>query len=182
MSAYPVPLAVPPNSNRSWRLPSIAVAAWAGVIVSILHNVVSKYRFGTLLIDPYWIGFYVTSYGDHYRRRALIGTLCRLVAPHGISVLAINIVAIVVLCSLIFLLIKAWQHLEVDNTFRGRLFTFAFFAAPFIGLLWEVLGDTLADSIPSICCCPYSGARSNREPSNSCCSGSCLDLPCILHS
>ena len=103
----------------------------------------SKYRFGTLLIDPYWIGFYVTSYGDHYRRRALIGTLCRLVAPHGISVLAINIVAIVVLCSLIFLLIKAWQHLELDNTFRGRLFTFAFFAAPFIGLLWEVLGDTL---------------------------------------
>ena len=77
------------------------------------------------------------------RRRALIGTICRLIAPHGISVLAINVVAILSLLSLIYLLIKAWQHLEIEKTFRGRLFTFAFFAAPFIGLLWEVLGDTL---------------------------------------
>jgi hypothetical protein len=117
-----------------------AVAGTMAAAIDSLHNNLHK---GSLLVDPYWVGFYVTNYKDGFRRRALLGSLCRLISPHGISVIAINIVALLAAFFLAVLLIRSFIRISATPSYQTSLFTFAFFASALTAMFFETLGDTL---------------------------------------
>jgi len=113
------------------------------VLTAGIRSFHNNYQLGTLLVDPYWVNFYITSYQDGFRRRALIGTVCRLFFPHGMSVLVINGFAMFAALACVALLAYAFTRIASGRSYTARLWTFAFFASAFTGIFFEVLGDTL---------------------------------------
>lgn len=143
------------NEQKSVQFPSsttVSAAVLAGAIVGGIRGIHTDfYRIGLLLVDPYWTQFYTTTYQDHFRRRALIGTLCRLIWPQGVSVIAINAIALATAGLLTFLLIRAFITLTRVRESSQALFAFAFFASTFGAMLFDCLGDPLQVAILIFC-------------------------------
>ena len=102
----------------------------AGAFTGLHNNI----RGGSLLIDPYWVGFYAANYQDGFRRRALIGSLCRLISPHGISVVPINIIVMVSIVVLMVIAVRGFIRLEAAPSLRQSVFSFAFFFSIFTAI------------------------------------------------
>lgn len=117
--------------------------AGAGIVVAMIRALTWYAGHGTLLVSPYWLSFYVATYQDGFRRRALIGSICRMLAPQGISVFVINAIALIAAVSLLVLLARAFSKISNLDSQRSRLFGFAFFASIFGGMVFETLGDML---------------------------------------
>lgn len=140
----PQPATVPPN-NQSLAKPlqNAYLIAAAGTICAAVNSLHNNLRAGSLFVDSYWVGFYITNYKDGFRRRALVGTIFRAIAPHGISVVAINVVALLAAAALLALLIRSFVRLSTVPSYRTSLFTFAFFVSTFAAMFIDTLGDTL---------------------------------------
>jgi hypothetical protein len=118
--------------------------ATAGALAGCFRNVHNNYATGTLWVDPYWISFYLTNFKDGYRRRALIGSLCRFLFPAGMNVVLINAVAVLVLLLCMAWFIRSVGRLSLrEPTLRSSLFLFALSASAVTAVFAEVLGDTL---------------------------------------
>lgn len=123
--------------------PTLFLTAIAAALTAGIRSFHNNYQQGTLIVDPYWVNFYITSYQDGFRRRALIGSVCRFFFPHGMSVIVINGLAMVAALACVTLLAYAFSRIVSATTYTARLWTFAFFASAFTGIFFEVLGDTL---------------------------------------
>lgn len=121
----------------------LAVIAIAALLSAAIRGYHDNLRLGSLLVDPYWVGFYVTNYQDGFRRRALIGTLARTVAPHGLPVVLINALALLALAAVLTLFVRAFLRLAAPPSLRTSIFTFALFASAIASIYIECLGDTL---------------------------------------
>jgi hypothetical protein len=62
---------------------------------------------GRGLLDSYWVDYYLLNYQDGFHRRALIGSILRLVYPQGASLLAINAFAALLLSLLLFVFVTS---------------------------------------------------------------------------
>jgi hypothetical protein len=123
----------------------------AGLLVALFHYFSSYARQGTLFVGAYWAGFYAVTYQDGFRRRALLGTICRLISPSGVSVLAINMMAFATLAALLLLVARSYLKLEPNSSTHFMLFSFALFASPTVGISIDVLGDTLQIALLLFC-------------------------------
>ena len=128
------------KTSRRGRLGLIAIA---GVVSASIRGAHDNHHLGSLLVDPYWVGFYITNFQDGFRRRALIGSLCRLLQPAGISVILINVLAVTALIGVLALFVRGVLRLSSPEAPRASVFVFALLASAIGSVYIEVLGDTL---------------------------------------
>jgi len=141
-------------------LSSLYALAGAGALVNVFRSLHANPAAGTLFVDPYWVEFYLSNYPDGFRRRALVGTLCRMLFPGGVPVMAINVFAAAVLLAAFVLLIRALCRLSVDAPSpRARLFLFALCASTLTAVFYETLGDLLQLTLVLFCCVMLLAAR-----------------------
>jgi hypothetical protein len=95
------------------------------------------------LVDNYWVSFYLMSYADGFRRRALVGSLFRLIQPNGAHVLLINVITILVLVSLLAVLVRALMRVTSNRSPISLCLIFAFCISSLVCVYFEVLGDML---------------------------------------
>jgi hypothetical protein len=139
--------------TRAWPRPrSLYWAAAAGAALNALRSLRANPADGTLFTDPYWVGFYLSSYQDGFRRRALVGTLCRHLFPAGVPILAINASAFLILGAVFFLLLRSLCRLATQTETqppthpsepRSALWLFALSASILTAVFYETLGDLL---------------------------------------
>jgi hypothetical protein len=114
----------------------------AGIACTALNNLRTIFFKDTLFLQLYWFGFYVTSYADGFRRRALVGSVLRLLFPRGLSAYVINGIAMFCLLACLLVLLRALVRLCSDtSSLRSRLFLFALAASTLTGVFSEVIGD-----------------------------------------
>jgi hypothetical protein len=143
----PRPEAVAISSTQGGNAHWFAIS---GLIVSAMMAIPSIAR-PTLLMEPYWVDFCLVNYQDGYRRRALIGSLWRLLFPGGLNVVAINGFSLLITLALLTLLFLAIRHsLRQDDT-RSRFWVFALFASAFTSIFFEVTGDMLQIAMLLLC-------------------------------
>ena len=122
----------------------LRLAAFLGVLAAFARGIhFDHLHDGTIAMHPYYVGFYLASYQDGFRRRALVGTIARLLSPHGLNVLWLNLFALAILGAILTLGVSAFVKLGSKSTRMSRLFAFAFCAGPMIAVLVEIIGDTL---------------------------------------
>jgi len=122
----------------------LGLAAFLGVLAAFARGIhFDHLHDGTIVMHPYYVGFYLASYQDGFRRRALAGTIARLLSPHGLNVLWLNLFALVVLSAILTIGVSAFVKLGSKSTRLSRIFAFAFCAGPVIAVLVEIIGDTL---------------------------------------
>lgn len=138
--APPAPSEARPSVADRRQLGWICFAGLASAGVRGLHI---NHRLGSLLLDPYWVGFYVTNFQDGFRRRALLGTIFRLISPGGLSVVWINLLAMLALAGLLILFLRSILRLASFANRPAGLLLFAFFASALCSIFFEVMGDTL---------------------------------------
>lgn len=125
----------------TWFFLACLCGLWSAGLRSIRTENLSK---ATGLIDMYWVNFYLLSYRDGYRRRALLGSITRTLSPAGAPLFWINILAFVVMFLIAFALC-----LQILRANQNRL-SFAQGAIAFVlcgggvtALLFETAGDPL---------------------------------------
>jgi hypothetical protein len=131
------------QSFSPYTLPDVGSSALAGVIAGVCASVRNNLHHGSLFVDPYWVGFYVTNFQDGFRSRAFIGTLCRMLFPDGVSVVTVNIVSFVIAFALMGLLLRSFVRLSAPSSLGLGLFTFAFFSSTLTSNFIETAGDML---------------------------------------
>jgi hypothetical protein len=140
--------------------------AVSGVVLNSLRSLYENRDEGTLFTDPYWVGFFIANYQDGFRRRALIGSICRQLFPGGINIWVINVWASLVLCVAFVLMVRALVRLSLEqNAPRGRLFLFALSASVLTSAFYETLGDMLQLSLVLFCLTAMLAARWLRQES-----------------
>ncbi len=125
-------------------VPTLLILVLFGCFSALLQVLTKAVlRSGTFLVDGYWASFYTMTYSDGFRRRALMGSLLRLLQPHGGSIILINVFSAAVLGALLFLFFtQLLRHVRVLTPWAYVLFT-AFVASALVEIYFEVLGDLL---------------------------------------
>jgi hypothetical protein len=124
----------------------------AGALVNLFRSLHANPLDGTLFVAPYWVSFFLSNYQDGFHRRALMGTLCRILFPAGVSILLINLFAFAVLLAVIALLLRALCRLShPEPSPRARLFFFALCASTLTAAFYETLGDLLQLTLVLLC-------------------------------
>ncbi len=118
-----------------------AILGAATAFVRGLH--LDHLKHGTILLHPYFVGFYLASYQDGFRRRALVGSVVRLLFPQHLNVVWLNVAALMVLSGILAAAVLAFTRLCAKPSRFSTLFAFAFCASPMLAVLVEVIGDTL---------------------------------------
>ncbi len=95
------------------------------------------------LMNGYIASFYFLTYAGGGRRRALIGSLLAALHPGGLSLRALNLLALLILCSLLAFFLQAVLHAAANATLKQRLLYLALCAGVLISIQWEILGDLL---------------------------------------
>ena len=102
-----------------------------------------NFRAGLGFMDDYWASFYLMSYSDGFRRRALIGSIVRFVEPKGASILLINAFAAVVLVLLVTIFVVAFVRIAQRRSAFSLCLAFAFCVSTLVEIYFEVFGDLL---------------------------------------
>lgn len=141
-----VPGAIRSESDDSAANPKrgLGLIALFGAMASFFQGIhLDHLKHGTILIHPYYVGFYLASYQDGFRRRALVGSVLRLFFPRELNVVWLNVAALAVLCLLVTAALAAFLRLCGRVSPGGRALAFALCASPIIAVLVEIVGDTL---------------------------------------
>lgn len=134
------------TSTRPWDVTAVCIAL-AGCFFALLHFLTkAALHSPSLLVTPYWVSFFELSYGDGFRRRALMGSLLRAAEPGGGSVVLINVFAALVLAGLLVVYLSSFVR-KMQRTSWAYVFTFGFFMSALISVLFEVMGDLLQTAI-----------------------------------
>lgn len=118
----------------------LCAALWMAALRSLQFQ---NLRAGLGLVDDYWASFYLMSYADGFRRRALIGSIFRLVEPKGANILIVNALAIIVMAALLAFFCVAFLRVAKQRTPLALGLAFAFFVSTLVCVYFEVLGDLL---------------------------------------
>jgi hypothetical protein len=130
------------DPNERKRIGDLYWIGAAGMACTGINNLWTNFFKDSLFLQWYWFGFYVTSYRDGFRRRALVGSILRLLFPHGLSVYIINGLALFCMFVCLAVLLRALVRLCSDTPpLRARLFLFVLCASTLSGVFSEVLGD-----------------------------------------
>jgi hypothetical protein len=133
------------------------LVALAGVVTAGFRGIMWGQP-GTLIVDPFWVNFFLATYQDGFRRRALVGTLVRFVFPGSVDVWVINIFAAIVLVICLALFFYALTK-TLEEKRQARLWIFLLFASPFTAVFFEVLGDLLQVALVVFCLSMFAATR-----------------------
>jgi hypothetical protein len=139
--SQPAPL---PQENKMQQLFKLYLIALAGAAMNVLRGFHWNPGKGTLWVDPYWLMFYLNNYQDGFRMRALVGSVCRVLFPGGLPVLAVNIFSLLVLVSCLVVFFRALCRLAaLPPSWRQSLMIFAVAASTVTAAFYETMGDML---------------------------------------
>ncbi|WP_446745064.1 hypothetical protein [Silvibacterium acidisoli] len=114
---------------------------WASALRTVRTENLSK---GTGLIDMYWVNFYLVNFRDGFHKRAILGSITRLLEPAGASLLCINLFAFLVLFCLIFLVGRQILSANSGTLSTAHAAVAAIvFAGGITGVLFQTAGDPM---------------------------------------
>lgn len=114
---------------------------WASALRTVRTENLGK---GTGFIDMYWVNFYLVNFRDGFHKRAVLGSITRLLEPSGASLLTINLFAFLVVFCLIFLVGRQILAANTDALSDAHAAIAAIlFAGGITGVLFQTAGDPL---------------------------------------
>jgi hypothetical protein len=125
-------------------------------------KLIAGYQPGTLLVDPFWVGFFVDTFRDGFRRRALVGSLCRLAFPAGLPIGVINGLALLILLACLAVWVRALCRVSLET--GGGVYVFALSASALLAAFAEVTGDLLQVALLVFCVLTLAQVRGLPEP------------------
>jgi hypothetical protein len=169
-----------PQENQAQRLFKLYWIALAAAVMNVLRGFHWNPG-GTLWVDPYWLMFYLNNYPDGFRMRALVGSVCRVLFPGGLSVVTVNIFALLMLVSCLVLFFRALCTLAGNQaSWRRSLMLFAIAASTVTAAFYETMGDLLHVALLLYCVTAFVLVRYVRNETVRLAALTCAVLLCFL--